>query len=269
MVVAIIATVAVLLLPILSRARTTALTAHCLNNMKQLQMSYQMYVSDNRGFLPWNNVDNPPENWVLGHAQTDANTANIRKSTLFPYNNRVKIYTCPSTPMVRTVGVTLNDQGQVLKPGSLVPQTRTYSIEYSMGGNAQPGVSPPWQISRGGITWNSYSKASQVLNPRQKLVFVEESEYSLDDGEFALYPLIGGQLQPSGSPTWWNMPANRHNYGCTFSFFDGHVEYHRWVGPIVNQPQYQIGNGSQGDVIDNQAVDPDLVWIEPGGVQGL
>jgi len=32
---------------------------------------------------------------------------------------------------------------------------------------------------------------------------------------------------------WWDIPANRHNQGCNFSFADGHVERWRWQVPKV------------------------------------
>ena len=270
-VIAIIAILAAILLPVLDKARAKAVQVQCLNNYKELELCYQMYTEDNNSLLPWNNVNNPPSNWIQGHASNppDATTTNIQNGVLFTYNKNVKIYACPSMPKVATVGIEVDDFGHVLRPGTLINQTRTCSIEYSMGGlgSATP---PPWVISRGGVTWNAYYKASQVRSPSAKLVFCEESEYSLDDGEFGNYPLVGGQVQPSGSPTWWNLPNNRHNHGANFSFLDGHVEYHKWIGPIINQPQYQTGNGSQGDVVDNASpADPDLVWVESGGAQGL
>jgi len=59
-VIAIIAILASLLLPALSRARTTAKGTTCINNLKQLGASIVNYCDDSKGFLP------PPFNGVVG-----------------------------------------------------------------------------------------------------------------------------------------------------------------------------------------------------------
>src|SRR5207249_2115418 len=76
-VIAIIAILAALLLPALSRAKSNAQSAACLNNLKQLQTAWLMYVHENNDFLPpnrcaWNsgfNVVALPGSWVLGNAK--------------------------------------------------------------------------------------------------------------------------------------------------------------------------------------------------------
>jgi len=272
-VIAIIAILAAILLPVLDRAKQKAVQVQCLNDYRQLEFCYQMYTEDNSTLLPWNNVANPPQNWIQGYSTKDFNSRNIWNGVLYGYNKNAKIYACPGSTLMLAVGATgtppyRDDFGNLLKLGTLVHYTRTCSIEYTLGGNAQAGVPPPWQISRGGVSWNGYYKATEVRHPSQKIVFVEESAYSLDDGEFGNYPLVHGQVQPPGNPIFWNIPCNRHSNGANFSFLDGHCEYHKWLGPIVNQPQYQTGNGQNGD-IPTTTSDPDIAWIESGGAQGL
>ena len=78
-VIAIIAILAAMLLPVLSKAKIKAQGIHCLNNMKQLQLGWYAYATDNNERLPanpdkgsanGNNLGEPPPNpwpaWVAG-----------------------------------------------------------------------------------------------------------------------------------------------------------------------------------------------------------
>ena len=51
-VIAIIAILASMLLPTLARAKEYAYRAHCMNNLKQLELSVKLYIDDNQGFYP-------------------------------------------------------------------------------------------------------------------------------------------------------------------------------------------------------------------------
>ena len=251
-VIAIIAILAAMLLPALAKAKSKAQGIQCMSNYKQLQLCYQMYIGDNRDYLPLNFVNNPPQNWILGSAQNDTTTANIELGVLYQYNRQAAIYACPAN----TKTVTVNASQKV-------PQVRTCSIEYSMGGNSAANANGPWTITRS-ITFSSYAKAGQVRRPADKFVFAEESESSLDDGEFAMYPLTQNRV----TPIWWNLPANRHNSGANWSFLDGHTEYYKWRGTVIaaNQniatPQPLGGNG---DFSDSSTVD--LPRVEAGAAQ--
>src|ERR1035441_5411077 len=117
-VIAIIAILAAMLLPALAKAKEKAKETQCLNNYKQLQLCYLMYIGDNNDQLPLNFVNNPPLNWILGHADTDWNTTNIQNGALYQYNKAASIYACPAN-LVTVPGTSATQ----------VPQTRTCSIE--------------------------------------------------------------------------------------------------------------------------------------------
>ena len=57
-VIAIIAILAAMLLPALSKAKDKAMRTHCVNNNRQMTLARQMYVTDNRDFLPWAQLGN-------------------------------------------------------------------------------------------------------------------------------------------------------------------------------------------------------------------
>src|SRR5438093_9081606 len=70
-VIAIIAILASMLLPALAKSKTKAQGIHCLNNLKQLQLAWNMYTNDHDDWIPGNNwqeetAHKPPGNWVSG-----------------------------------------------------------------------------------------------------------------------------------------------------------------------------------------------------------
>jgi prepilin-type N-terminal cleavage/methylation domain-containing protein/prepilin-type processing-associated H-X9-DG protein len=242
-VIAIIAILAAMLLPVLSQAEKRAQMIWCLNNMKQMQLCWHMYVQDNNDFLPLNFVGGGTafaHSWVVGDVQTDTNTTNIQNGVLFQYNQQVKIYQCPAN----TVTIKVNEGfGKTIT----VPQSRTCSINYSLGGNSTASPTGPWTLSRNGYSWNSYQKFTNIKATRiaQTIVFADEAQWTLDDGAFAMYPLESPMIN-----IWFNLPGNRHRNGTTWSFADGHCEYWKWHGSVVNNPQYQTQyyNGSGSDI---------------------
>src|SRR5262245_17211861 len=77
----IMAVLACLLVPGMQRAIGRTESIACLNNLKQLQFGWHMYIDDNDGQLPPNNSDSgnpsdPVNSWCPGNARTDTNTDN-------------------------------------------------------------------------------------------------------------------------------------------------------------------------------------------------
>jgi len=218
-VIAIIAILAALLLPVLGKAKERSQTAGCLNNMKQLQLCYQIYGDDNNDYLPPNGViPDLDVSWVLGAAQTDVTTTNIQKGLIFRYNQQVKIYVCPANRLMIPDG-----------DGGSVPQTRTCAVDFALGGYA--GTPAQGGRTFKGVT--TLAKFNQIQTSSagvaQKIVFVDEAQNGVDDGCFGIYP------ESSANNTWWNIPGCRHDgkRACSFTFADGHAEVWRWHGSAV------------------------------------
>jgi prepilin-type N-terminal cleavage/methylation domain-containing protein len=134
-VIAIIAILAALLLPALARAKARAQGIVCLNNLKQLQLGWNMYVIDSNDWLVPNN---PPTYYFNGMRMPTWAQGNIRygnpdgtnidylisqrEGSLGPYVKTHKIFKCPTDRSETT-----------LADGKSYPRVRSYSMNGNMG----------------------------------------------------------------------------------------------------------------------------------------
>jgi prepilin-type N-terminal cleavage/methylation domain-containing protein/prepilin-type processing-associated H-X9-DG protein len=222
-VIAVIAILAGLLLPALAQAKAHAKTTVCLNNLKQLQICWQLYTQDNEDILPPNNyvyladTNNPTPlllslSWCPGNVRMDTTTSNIEHGLLFPYNDSTAIYHCPSDQS--TLEVPSGSRGGT-------PRTRSYNMSSSLHCDVAP----------------SFYNYSEIFNPpvSQLFVFIDVHEESIIDSTFG--------IEPADSPYgdfWIDMPADRHQRGANLSFADGHVEHWRWESSKIFDQWIQI-----------------------------
>lgn len=86
-VIAIIAILAAMLLPALSRAKVTAQKTQCVNNQKQIMLSFNMWADDNNnGKYPWN----------PGPEQIGPNPLRTNWCVLQPFLQNPRALTCPT-----------------------------------------------------------------------------------------------------------------------------------------------------------------------------
>jgi prepilin-type N-terminal cleavage/methylation domain-containing protein/prepilin-type processing-associated H-X9-DG protein len=219
-VIAIIAILAAMLLPALSKAKEKAHTVACLNNLKQLQLGWTLYLSDFNDAMPSNTWDGAGgdfagatlDSWVVGNAR-DPDITNLIRGVQFPYNPATGSYRCPA-------------DRSLARDGSA--RKRSYAMECYIGGYAELDGSRRYK-----------TKGNQLVNPQPAhvFIFIDEDNQSIEDGTLAI----------RGAPdnTWVNLPGSRHNNGVTLSFGDGRVERWKWKCggiPYQSRPQAALPN---------------------------
>jgi prepilin-type N-terminal cleavage/methylation domain-containing protein/prepilin-type processing-associated H-X9-DG protein len=261
-VIAIIAVLAAMLLPALARAKAKALQTNCLNNLKQFATAWVVYSDDNNDRLAQDNKGDAAGNWVQGYMNpsqgaayvTDCtNSARIMAGTLFPYMKNVASYACPADILPDT---------RVNPPN--FNRLRSYSMNSYMNSDNE------MYTSHGGGSPGFYAinfKQTDIRHPMpvSAIVFCEEVQWSIDDGQFADIP--------SGLPSnpevdkWYNIPAMNHR-GSNFSFADGHAEFRKWVDgstlSLANTP-----SPITFPINDNSLDHADLRWVQNGMATAL
>ena len=271
-VIAIIAILAAILLPVLQEAKQRAWEAGCINNKKQIQMAYYMYVQDNNNVLPLNLVGGSTSaagweedflDWTSSSWNT--NLAELTGCALGDYaSHTIGCYACPADTYLAPA------QSQ------LGWNHRVRSIRMN-GYLAHYPTETGW-----GPLFTNFWKMSNIQSPSSMWVFIDahpdtgnESAGGYEpappshpyDGIFSLPPGgMGANLTASypsagGTPYSWNdMPASYHNKrNCGFSFADGHAEMRHWLDPATTcWPVTYAGNLS-GVTVYNGGTQ-DILW---------
>jgi len=244
-VIVIIAILASLLLPVLGRAKAKAQAIVCLNNLKQLQLAWIMYVEDHNDWLVPNNPVLIPSqtsssSWALGDIQYgNPDGTNIdyiigqHEGSLGPYVKTEKIFKCPTDRSVTK-----------LADGKFYPRVRSYSMNAFMGTRAgdNGGTDPAATFLRR----EEFAKAGRP----ELLVFIDEHEDSLSWCIFSLDRDINWER-------WSHLPASRHAGSGVISYTDGHIEIHRWRDARTLVPIKAV---HQGGVVATGSQDWKYVW---------
>ena len=206
-VIAIIAILAGLLLPALARAKTKAQATSCINNLKQLQLAWTMYVDDHNDTVPpiitrqtGVTYRSTAGSWVLGNAQLDADPTNLTSGVLFRHVEAMGAYRCPA------------DRSAIATAANK-PRLRSYSVSMTLGGEGDLQTAPPFPFVR---------RTSQIVNPSpsQVFTFADVSAASIDSGDFGFLVNVGEQ--------WGSLPADRHANASNLAYVDGHVTPIKW-----------------------------------------
>lgn len=227
-VIALIAILASLLLPVLSRAKSKSESISCLNNARQLGLAWLLYADDHGDRLPYNLggptraqvADRSNLNWVNGILNWEldsdnTNRAMITDASLAAYANKsAGIYHCPSDRVVSSVQ----------RSAGWTARVRSYSMNAMVGDAGD--------LSRNGYNQNNpnyiqFFKLASIPRPQRIFVFLDEHPDSINDGYF---------LNKSSSRQWVDLPASYHNGAASFAFADGHSELQFWQHSLTKRP---------------------------------
>ena len=267
-VIAIISLLAALLLPVLSKAKSKAQGAACLNSGKQLMLAMTLYISDNNDFFPPNPDDGnkePGHNWAGGQAgQGGADEFNPdvlkdpSRSLLISFlGENANLFRCPADKRSGPYDGTNDDM-----IGQTVFAARTFSMSQSVGticpgfdagtghsGSPTLAVNGPWldgtNAHRRNSPWITYGKFAQIRAPGPSMlwVLVDEDPIGLNDAAFAFN---------MATPVWQDVPGSFHAGGCGFAFADGHSETHHW---------HKMPRQDYGLAITEPVAQQDWAWI--------
>jgi prepilin-type processing-associated H-X9-DG protein/prepilin-type N-terminal cleavage/methylation domain-containing protein len=241
-VIAVIAILAALLLPVLSRARAQASRIQCLNNLKQLSLTWQLYTGDNAEHLVANGYSTNPtsKTWVTGDDHNDNQAFGNNSYLTDPqfalfadYLKTAAIYRCPADPSTLDIG------------GVFQLRVRTYALNSYC--NWQFGV-----INNNDMGYVNFSKSSDIEahNPSGLFTFIDTSPASVCFPAFEVAMV---------TYVFFHRPSVEHDRGGNVAFADGHVEFHRWTNPQT---------WALAHTLSVNAPSPDPNWLRSSGGDG-
>lgn len=225
-VIAVIAILAAMLLPALSRAKSKAKAIRCLSNLKQVATANQMYLDDFRGSeVPlWiSPVGTPSWNTSLPSYVVNDPLNNLWWQDSFRLNKYAAsgdIFDCPSLVYMASQNL-----------GNSISTNHTLGIGMNhaeFGDTAAQGSNP-----------DSFCKEDKVQQPVAAMVFADAGEIllsTLNMGADSWLPDLSAVQNFGGGVSYYRVPSdpqfgqgdsrsyNRHNQRCNFGFFDSHAE---------------------------------------------
>ena len=223
-VVAIIAILAAMLLPALNRARKEAQRAACVQNLKNIGLALQMYISDNDEWTIWNLNG--------GNSQTETCLDVYWYELLTPYTEGVDVFHCPANQRDYKIAVA----------GLTWARRDAYESDYAVNWYAcrrrMSYLSP--MASDVVFAWDcryvNSNRSDPNMTPFNIRTTPPYNNYD-NDGTPAGFDTIKGRRV--GRFTLNATGGNRgvHSFGVNALFVDGHVE---WLGPDYPKRDWRL-----------------------------
>ncbi|MCM8803696.1 MAG: DUF1559 domain-containing protein [Candidatus Omnitrophica bacterium] len=213
-VVAIIAILAAMLLPALSKAREKARQAVCMNNLKQIGLALYQYLQDYNEYFPpaCYAID-----WDFGKLSWDQNLWKYVGEKRDYYNGiEVKVFVCPSDRVKRSSS-SLGKRSYSINRGEYVVYGGSTQIEGITTGPVAYYMAYKKKLSKVGEVSGTVVVAEfiDVLNyaaGNYDSFFSFSGWGANDEARRGVYRTYGGEI---------------HNGGANYLFVDGHCEYLR------------------------------------------
>ena len=241
-VIAIVAILASLLLPAVAKSKSRAQATQCLNNLRQLHLGWTMFAHDHEdGLPPINDTDQAGRDaahpsWVAGWLRTGNEVGDKSDGT------NANLLVGPQFAEFGSIGQYLQNPNVYRCPGDKSGRVR------SMAMNAYMNGAGAWRDAN----FVTFRKLSEILNPAQTWVFIDEREDSINDGYFA--------VEMTAKFAMLDYPASYHDESGVVTFADGHLEVHRWIETTTKPP---IHPGDHLSLLPTftSTTDRDLLWL--------
>ena len=250
-VIALIAILAGMLLPALSKAKSKAQGISCMNNLRQMTFSLVMYCSDNDDELPPNAVypTHRYSSWVQGWlnyalpVQDNTNTVYLMESHLWDYHRSLGIWKCPSDSSISIHG------------GKRIPRVRSISMNGFFNPTTSDGLHANW---RGGFQPMRKISDSKDKPLSDLFAILDQREDRLNNGYFAV-DMNGYNPANPDILKWVDYPSSYHNNSGGISFIDGHAIIKRWIDPRTTVP---IVKGVNIPISVRSPKNKDISWFQ-------
>jgi len=214
-VIAIIALLAALLFPVLSRAREAARRAVCASNLRQIAIAILQYGEDyNEIFiLGWYGIVSGQTGYVF-YRWMDA---------IFPYVKNTQVYSCPNAP--DQVFVPDPDPWSYVNTPSSPGSGGGYAVSNAYFAPSAPGE-PPTDPPTNGLPFAAVEDWNTIMawDGRKEWVHGDEGWFNMLDQPDRFNEEINPPgLQLRGLTA--HVVAGRHVNGANFAYTDGHVKW--------------------------------------------
>ena len=199
-VISIIAMLLAILMPALAKVKEMGKRVVCLSNQRQLAMAWYVYADSNDGKM--------------------CSPRPMMGTSLDAQHSWIK-WTAAGYPD------TWNEQNweDSIKTGALWDYAQSEEVFRCPAGNKNERITYAGFAAMGwmvpldrSVDGPVYKTITQIRQPVRRSVFIDEGKLTPD---FFSVNYI--------EETWWDQPPNRHSYGVTMSFADGHAEYWKWI----------------------------------------